>query len=293
MHIVSWQELAVEADRIADKWRGKVGSVYGVPTGGVPLALMVAQRMNLPIADEWKMGNATLVVDDLVDTGATMSKFDGSGYLDAAFRKPYSPKKYAPHARTINDWLWFPWEHDEGDPHDAVVRLLQFIGENPMRDGLRDTPKRVCKAWKEMTQGYDVDVATLLGVSFDVAYDEMVVVRDIPFASVCEHHMLPFTGHVTVAYIPNDRVVGLSKLARLVDVFAQRLQVQERMTKQIADAMQEHLQPIGCAVVVRATHSCMCNRGVKKQAEMITSSLLGALRDNADARAEFLVLSRL
>jgi GTP cyclohydrolase I len=291
MHHVTWQELEVEADRIADKWRGKVADVYGIPTGGVPLALMVAQRLDVPIVAEWHLGHATLVVDDLIDTGKTMEKYKGSSYIDAAFRKPWSPVQYAPHARTMNEWLWFPWEHDEGDPHDAVTRLLQFIGEDPTRDGLRDTPKRVCKALKEMTAGYETNIAELLSVSFDVAYDEMVVVRNVPFSSMCEHHMLPFTGVVTVGYIPSKSVVGLSKLARLVDAYAKRLQVQERMTVEIAEAMETYLKPTGCGVVVRANHSCMCNRGIKKTGEMVTSSLHGAMRKKETVRAEFLALA--
>jgi GTP cyclohydrolase IA len=121
------------------------------------------------------------------------------------------------------------------------VRLLEYIGENPARDGLIDTPERVLKAMKEMTTGYSADIANILSVSFDVDFDELVVVRNVPFNSLCEHHMLPFTGTATVGYIPRERIVGLSKLARLVDAYAKRLQVQERMTKQIADAMLEHI----------------------------------------------------
>lgn len=291
MYVVTWADLEVEAERIANKWRGKVTAVYGIPTGGVPLALMVANRLGLPMADEWVLGKATLVVDDLVDTGKTLTKYEQSSYIDAGFRKPHSPARFAPDARCIDDWLWFPHEHDQGDPHDAVTRLLQFIGENPMREGLQDTPKRVCKALKEMTQGYAVDIAEILGTTFDVAYDEMVIVRDMPFVSMCEHHMLAFTGTATIGYIPTSKVVGLSKLARLVDAYAQRLQVQERMTKQIADALLEHLNPLGCAVIIKAHHSCMCNRGVRKQGETITSAMHGALRDVPEARAEFLTLA--
>jgi GTP cyclohydrolase I len=176
-------------------------------------------------------------------------------------------------------------------PLDAVRQLLAYIGENPDRDGLLDTPKRVCKALLEMTQGYDTDIAEILSTSFDVQFDEMVVLRDVPFSSMCEHHMLPFTGTVTLAYIPTERIVGLSKLARLVDAYALRLQVQERMTKQIADAMLEHINPLGCGVVVRGNHSCMCNRGIKKRGEMVTSSLHGVMRTNPEARQEFLALA--
>lgn len=290
MYQVTWQDLAVEADRIAERWRGKVSSVYGIPTGGVPLALMVAHRLNVPIVEEWNLGSAILVVDDLIDTGRTMSKYEASSFIDAAFRKPYSPIKFAPHARVVDEWLWFPWEHDQGDPEDAVVRILQFIKEDPTREGLIETPRRVVKAFKEMTVGYDTDITNILGVTFDVDCDEMVVVKDIPFSSLCEHHMLPFTGTATVAYIPGKRVVGLSKIPRLVDAFAKRLQVQERLTNQIADAMVEHLNPLGVGVIIKGHHSCMSLRGVGKSGTMMTSALRGVMRTKPEARAEFLHL---
>lgn len=290
MYQVTWDDLAVEADRIAETWRGKVHAVYGIPTGGVPLALMVAQRLNLPMANEWSIGSAILVVDDLIDTGRTMKNYGGSAYRDAAFRKPWSPIDLAPRARTIDDWLWFPWEHDQGDPEDAVVRMLQFIGEDPTRDGLLETPRRVVKAMREMTSGYQSKVDEILAVTFDVDCDEMVVVKDIPFASMCEHHMLPFTGTATVAYVPGKRVVGLSKIARLVDAYSKRLQVQERLTTQIADAMVEHLNPKGVGVIIKAHHSCMSLRGVGKAGTMMTSALRGVMRDKPEARAEFLDL---
>lgn len=176
-------------------------------------------------------------------------------------------------------------------PLDAVRQLLAWVGEDPTRDGLLDTPKRVCKALREMTAGYEANIAEILSTSFDVQYDSMVVVRDVPFASMCEHHMLPFTGTATVGYIPTERIVGLSKLARLVDAYANRLQVQERMTNQIADALLTHVQPLGCGVVVRGNHSCMCNRGIKKTGEMVTSTLHGAMRTDPIVRQEFLALA--
>jgi GTP cyclohydrolase I len=173
---------------------------------------------------------------------------------------------------------------------DAVVQLLRHIGEDPTRDGLVDTPARVVRALTEMTRGYYDDPAEILARTFDITCDEMVVVRRVPFASLCEHHLLRFAGHATVAYIPGDRVVGLSKLARLVDCFAHRLQVQERMTGQIADAIVEHLDPVGAGVIVTAAHSCMADRGVGKAADMVTSALRGAMRNEPSARAELLML---
>jgi len=176
----------------------------------------------------------------------------------------------------------------------AVETLLRGIGEDPDREGLEDTPKRYVKALLELTEGYREDPAEILETQFDVPYDQMVVVSGIEFTSLCEHHILPFTGKAVVGYIPRDRVVGLSKIARVVHVFARRLQVQERLTQQIAEAIQEHVEPIGVGVVVTATHQCMTIRGAKEDmdAKMTTSALLGVMRDSPDARAEFLALAR-
>lgn len=174
------------------------------------------------------------------------------------------------------------------DPReDAVVALLQGIGEDPSREGLRDTPRRVVKALAEMTIGYQHDPAQILGTVFDEVSEEMVIVRGIPFWSLCEHHMLPFHGTAHVAYLPDGQVVGLSKIPRLVECFARRLQVQERMTTQVADALATHLQPRGVAVLIEGEHTCMRIRGIQREGTMITSAYRGTLRDDA-ARAEFL-----
>ncbi|MEY4064494.1 MAG: cyclohydrolase FolE [Pseudomonadota bacterium] len=174
----------------------------------------------------------------------------------------------------------------------AVRTLLRYMGEDPDRDGLLETPDRVCRAWLEMTEGYRVSPEQVLSTTFEGNSDEMVVLKDIEFTSCCEHHLLNFNGRAHVAYLPSQgRIVGLSKLARIVDVFAKRLQVQERMTQQIASAVKENLQPHGVAVVIEGRHSCMCVRGVRKQgATMVTSSLHGVFRDNASTRAEFMSL---
>lgn len=175
------------------------------------------------------------------------------------------------------------------DMGPAVRAIINFIGEDPNREGLVDTPLRVAKAWREMTSGYDSDPKTILARDFHGnGYDQMVVCKKVEFTSVCEHHMLPFMGHAWVGYIPRKRVVGLSKMARLVDCFARRLQIQENMTRQIADAMQEHLNPLGVGVRVEAVHCCMSCRGVmKRESSMVTTALLGAFR-KPEVRAEFL-----
>lgn len=177
---------------------------------------------------------------------------------------------------------------------DLIRELLIELGEDPTREGLIETPARVMKAWRHWTNGYDLAAADVLKTFTDGAEgaDEMVIVRGIDLYSHCEHHMAPFFGKAHVAYIPNKRIVGLSKLARVVDIFAHRLQVQERLTNQIADAIQLVLEPIGVGVVIEATHFCMCSRGVNKQGSTtVTSALRGAIKDKPEARAEFMSLA--
>ena len=173
-----------------------------------------------------------------------------------------------------------------------IKNLLLEIGEDPTREGLISTPKRVAEAYEFLTKGYNQDIEEVINDAiFTEKYDEMVLVKNIDFYSMCEHHMLPFYGKVHVAYIPNGKVVGLSKIPRIVEVFARRLQVQERMTQQIADTLDKYLQPIGVGVVSEAYHMCMMMRGVEKQNSSATSSAMhGVFKDDARTRSEFLTL---
>jgi GTP cyclohydrolase I len=175
---------------------------------------------------------------------------------------------------------------------EIIRQLLAELGEDPSREGLLNTPKRVEKALAFLTSGYAADVdATLNNALFSVDYNEMVIVRDIDFYSLCEHHLLPFFGKCHVAYIPQGRVLGLSKIPRLVDIFARRLQIQERLTNQIAETLREKVDPLGVAVVMEATHLCMAMRGVEKQNSVATTSaMLGVFREDARTRMEFLEL---
>ncbi len=177
---------------------------------------------------------------------------------------------------------------------ELVAALLQELGEDPEREGLRDTPKRVEKSLRFLTSGYGADIDGIINNAlFSVDYSEMVIVKDIDFYSLCEHHLLPFFGKCHVAYIPTKKVIGLSKIPRLVEVFARRLQVQERLTHQIAEVIDQKISPLGVAVVMEGTHLCMAMRGVEKQNSLaITSAMLGAFRDNARTRSEFLELIR-
>jgi len=177
---------------------------------------------------------------------------------------------------------------------EEIRSILTKIGEDPTRDGLVNTPKRVDRAFRFLTSGYRMNADELLNKAlFDVSYDEMVIVRDIELFSLCEHHLLPFFGKCHVGYIPNGRVIGLSKIPRLVDMFARRLQVQERLTTQIAETISEKIKPRGVAVVIEAQHLCMIMRGVEKQNSVaVTSSMLGVFKENQNTRNEFLNLVR-
>ncbi|MEJ2708376.1 MAG: GTP cyclohydrolase I FolE [Anaerolineales bacterium] len=181
-------------------------------------------------------------------------------------------------------------EIDQQAIQDAVVQMLSAFGENPRREGLLRTPERVARMYAELLEGYRIDPYDLLNDAlFEVNYDAMVVVRDIEFYSLCEHHILPFIGRAHVAYLPKGRVIGLSKIPRVVDMFARRLQVQERMTRQVAEFINEVLHPMGVAVVVEGLHLCATMRGVKKHdARMTTSAMLGIFRSNLATREEFL-----
>jgi len=179
----------------------------------------------------------------------------------------------------------------DADVEAAIRTILLWIGEDPERDGLRETPSRLIRAFQEYFSGYGQDPSRILMKTFEETdgYDEMVVLRRIPFQSHCEHHFAPIIGHAWVAYVPSQRVVGISKLARLVEAYAKRLQIQERMTAQIANTIEAVLKPQGVGVMIKATHHCMTARGIKKEgSDLVTSRMLGCFRDNAMTRQEFL-----
>jgi GTP cyclohydrolase I len=261
--------------------------IYGVPRGGVPVALALAGTGPFMLVDE--VGQADVVVDDLIDSGATRQRYRDYPFYALIDKTEVGDPMYR------NAWVVFPWEAgSDGGIQDNITRIIQYVGDDPQRGGLLDTPDRVAKAWQEWCSGYGQDPAEVLKVFEDGAesYDEMVVVRSIPFYSKCEHHMADIFGTATIAYVPDGKIVGLSKLNRLLDVFARRLQVQERLTAQVADALMEHLKPKGAGVVIKARHMCMESRGVRQQGhETVTSALRGVFKDQSDTRREFLALA--
>lgn len=269
--------------------------LYGVPRGGVPVAYALQRYSEVfTIVDHPR--EAHIIVDDIIDSGATYDRY-GETYPATPFLALID-KTEADLNPYGEDWIVFPWEaEDRAVPEtieNNVIRILQLIGEDPTREGLKETPVRVAKAWAYWSKGYGQDAGVILKAFTDGAEhcDEMVMVKDIPFYSKCEHHLADIFGTVTIAYIPNGRIVGLSKLSRLVDMFARRLQVQERLTNQIADSLVEHLQPLGVGVIVKARHMCMESRGICQQGHMtITSALRGVVKDTPQARSEFLKLA--
>lgn len=178
--------------------------------------------------------------------------------------------------------------------YDSLISQIKYIGEDPNREGLKDTPMRIVNSWKEIYGGYEQDVSEVFTEFGNEGYDSMVLLKDIEFFSTCEHHMLPFYGKAHVAYIPSKKIVGISKLARLVDIYAKRLQIQERICEQVTDALMQYLDPKGAACIIEASHMCMRMRGVNKQnSVMVTSSLKGEFMDDAAVRSELMDLIRL
>lgn len=300
MEIVKLTQAAVEsaarscATRLVeehDKRGLRMQILYGVPRGGVSAAYLIANALHLRGRSNMVTDcavNATAIVDDIIDSGQTRDRYKEE-HPGAIFDALY--------VRTLQQepaWLVFPWEATaESSAEDIAARLLQFIGEDVSREGLRETPKRFLAAWQEYTRGYHIKPDEVLKVFADGAHgvDELVMVRDIPVYSTCEHHLAPFFGRAHVGYIPAGKILGLSKFARLVDVFARRLQVQERLTTQIADSLRDALAPRGVAVVLECRHMCMESRGCRTQGSVTTTSALrGVFKHDASARSEFLRL---
>lgn len=257
--------------------------VFGVPKNGMLLAGFLPAILGCKLTH--KAEEASVIFDDLIDSGRTRDRFKElypNKFFIAAFDKQI---------RKDLGWIVFPWEDEKKDKEEVITRLLEQIGEDPTREGLLETPKRVVEMHKEVFGGYSQKPEDILKVFEDGACDEMVLLKDIEFYSYCEHHMVPFTGKAHIAYIPNGKVIGVSKLARLLDIYARRLQIQERLGQQVVSALMEHLQPLGAACIIEAQHLCMKSRGVKKQSSvMVTSAMRGIFREDSAARSELMSL---
>ena len=288
------QAMADDLLELAEKRGRDYLTVYAVPRAGVHVLhyLTVYTQLRPTLLPMGTPEGADVIIDDVLDSGSTRQRYEA--HIDRGV--PFLVLVDKP-AEGITDWVQFPWDssgEEETTVEDNVVRLLQYIGEDASREGLQETPARVAKAMREIYAGYRQDPKDVVKVFTDGAdkYNEMVVVNDIPFYSACEHHMETIFGVASIAYIPDGKILGLSKLSRLLDVFARRLQVQERLTVQVADTLQELLAPKGVGVLIRARHMCMERRGVCKQGHhTVTSALRGVLREDPAARAEFMKLT--
>ena len=272
MKEISWKEVYSRLYEITSKYENNT-KYYGVPRGGSIVAGLTYRPAKTP--DE-----ADVIIDDLIDSGKTMQNH-------AKYGKPFEAlidkrKEYK------NKWIVFPWEKTENGEEtieDNVIRLLQYFGEDPNREGLKETPKRFIKFFDQFLNPPKWNCTTFEGEG----YDEMIVQSNIPFQSLCEHHIAPFFGIGAIAYIPNKKIVGLSKLARTLETFSRRLQNQERITTQVAEFLMNELDPLGVAVQLKARHMCMEMRGVKKHDTFTTTTkLLGVFKDKQEVRSEFL-----
>lgn len=288
---LNWDQISELAEAQAREIRQSVGReplvAYPIPRGGIPAAQAIQRcEPSLRLTEDPK--EASIYIDDIIDSGNTRLRiFRTHG------EKPFFALVDKLSGRDVSEWYSFPWERmggGGGGIQDTVTRFFQYIGEDSEREGLKETPARVERSYGELFSGYRVDLKKIVKVFEDDTCDEMVIVRDVEFFSTCEHHLLPFLGTASIAYIPDGRVIGVSKLVRILEAFARRLQIQERLTQQVTETLDGLLKPKGSACVLRAKHLCISSRGVGKQgSEMITSSLTGVFRESGnDARREFL-----
>lgn len=269
----------------------KFDGVYGVPRGGVPLAAAMSAISGLPMVSKDKITDRTIIADDVIDSGTTRSRWPDNYFVSIHMKGSHWLDKTMAVHNKVDDWIEYFWEKNEGPIEDSLVRVLQYIGEDPKREGLVDTPKRIVKSWGKLFSGYDQKPEDILKTTFvDGACNEMVILKDIEFYSTCEHHMLPFLGKVSIGYIPDKKVVGISKLARLVEVFARRMQIQERLSSEIADSIMDVLDAKGVMVVIEAKHLCMTSRGVEKQNSVMITSAIRGVFEQRETRDEFLTL---
>lgn len=303
---LNWEAARTLAEELGQKIKAAVTvpssgtlKAFGVPRGGCNVVGLIPWL----VATDSPF-DADVIIDDIIDSGKTRADYSSSN-----INKPFFAlidQQSADHTTYQGYWIVFPWEiSDENEgPEENIRRVLTYLGENPDREGLRDTPKRFLKMMSELTQGLrGAAPEEHLNKMFTLddnesgmsGYDGIIMSAPLPFVSLCEHHLAAFDGHAFIGYLPGEdgRVVGLSKIARLLDGYAQRPQVQERLTIQIADAIERTLKPEAVGVVVRGRHTCQCFRGVKKEGRMVTSAMRGIFRDSTSARAEFMSLLEL
>jgi GTP cyclohydrolase I len=298
-----YEDVAVVAKSIHAKGR-QYSHIYPIPQGGIPFGMALARELKAMFGkavhildeDEYEslrtQNQEILVVDDIADSGRTLMPYKDR--CDTAVLHLRASCNFIPtyHANFVRDtaWIEYWWENKKSDIESHIVRQIEYIGEDPNREGLRETPARVVKSWSKLFGGYKASLEDVFKTFEEGACDELVILKDIEFYSQCEHHLLPFYGKAHIGYIPDGKVIGVSKLARLLEVFSRRMQIQERIGEQVTTALMEHLHPKGAICVLEAQHHCMTSRGVEKQdSVMVTSSIKGAFKQ-IETRAEFLSL---
>lgn len=285
---ISYETFVRDTESLAElvkegyKHGASYGSIYGIPRGGVPVAVILSSKLGLPLVDEVQPDS--LVVDDLVDSGKTLEKYPDNDTA-VLYAKPHSRDKANYQVAVLEGWIEFPYEQTNEDVEENFRRILEYLGEDPTREGLVETPKRYIKFMKQFLTPEEFNFTTFE----NEGTDEMIIQKDIPFFSLCEHHTAPFFGTATVAYIPGERIVGLSKLARTVKYYAGRFQNQERITQQVADRLEKELAPLGVAVTLKARHFCMEMRGVKTHdVHTVTTKVTGVFKEKPETRAEYM-----
>jgi GTP cyclohydrolase I len=292
-----YEKAIIRAAEKAASFKTRFANVFGIPRGGHYPATIVANSLGIPqIFDPTRIRKGkTLLVDDLVDSGKTRDEWKkrtGCPFL-AVYVASEADADFFGAKKKPNDWIVFPDESGSGIEENAK-RILQYIGEDVTREGLIETPKRMRRAWDEVFAGYKTNPHDLVKTFVQGTCKEIVILKHAEFFSYCEHHFFPFFGHCSIGYLPNKKVIGVSKLARLLDCYSRRMQIQERMTTQIADFLEKELDALGVYVVCEGVHFCMTSRGVRKQdASMITSAIRGKFIGDAAMRAEFLSLIRM
>lgn len=279
--------------------------IYAVPRGGLVLAMTLSSLIDVSVAESSPSslnklsGFNYLIVDDIIDSGDTRNRYEDFDFacLHQKKRAIINTKEavltYAAHQSVESDWIHYWWEGDEKPAEDAVIRMIQAIGEDGKREGLKETPARVSKSYEHLFSGYKKDPQEEITTFDNEGVNQLILLKDIEFYSMCEHHMLPFIGKAHIAYIPDKKIIGISKLARILEIYSRRLQIQERIGMEVTTALMNLLTPKGAACIIEADHLCMRMRGVEKQnSKMVTSSLKGDFMDDNRTRQELMELIR-
>ena len=290
---ISWKQFHEDCAILAAKINFKHDRWWPVPKNGYPIAQTMAETLKPEREITTVFSEAPdeycTIIDDLIDSGKTLSKYPNNKKA-VLYVKNNNEKKVDYYVRKIDGWIQLPWESDD-EMEESIERQIQYLGEDTSRDGLKGTPQRVIKSWTHLFSGYKKDPKEHLKVFEKGSYDQMVLLKDCEFYSTCEHHLQPFFGSAHIAYIPGKKVIGISKLARILETFSRRLQIQERIGEQITDFLMKELGAKGAGCILEAKHFCMIARAVEKQnSVMVTSSLKGVFRKDSKARGEFMNL---